>query len=186
MPKDRLSQLTLALRKKMLMRFTRPLEPGWVKGYVLGIGARCLLVALVSDDIWLNGFQCFRLADVREVQVPDEYTSFIEAALAKRKQRTPKKPPVKLDTLEELLLTANRAFPLITIHREKVDPDVCEIGRVTGVSKSHVSLIEIDAAAEWAKKSKEYRLSEITRVDFGGEYEDALHIVGGPPNTPSS
>ena len=181
MPKDQSARLAFALRKKLLMRFTRPLEPGFVKGYVLDIGPRFLLVALVRDNVWLNGFQCFRLSDVRNVQAPDLYISFVEAALKKRGQRLPRKPPVSMDSLEELLLTANRAFPLATIHREKVDPDVCNIGRVIGLTKGRLSLLEIGPDAKWDENPTEFRLSEITRVDFGGDYEEALHLVGGAP-----
>ena len=85
------------------MRLTRPLEPGFLKGYVLDIGPQFLLVALIRDNLWLNGFQCFRLSDVRNVQAPDIYISFVEAALKKRGQRLPRKPPVSMDSLEELL-----------------------------------------------------------------------------------
>ncbi len=163
------------------MRFTRPLEKGWVRGYVLAVVQCFVPVALVSDDIWFNGYQCFRLSDIRNVQVPDKYSSFVEAALRKRGQRRPKKPRVNLDSLGELLTTANQAFPLVTIHVEKTDPAVCYIGRVTGIVNDRASLLEITPDAKWDKHPEEYKLREITRVDFGGDYEEALHLVGGPP-----
>jgi hypothetical protein len=46
-----------------------------------------------------------------------------------------------------------------------------------------VSLLEIGPDAAWDNESETYRLSEITRVDFGGDYEEALHLVGGSPKT---
>jgi len=33
--------------------------------------------------------------------------------------------------------------------------------------------------AEWDVELETYRLSEITRIDFGGDYEDALNLYGG-------
>lgn len=33
--------------------------------------------------------------------------------------------------------------------------------------------------ALWEEKPEIYRLSQITRVSFGGDYETALHLVGG-------
>lgn len=174
-------QLAKAHRNRFLVRFSRPFEPGTVNGYVLGIGPKFFLLALVSDGIRLNGFQCFRLSDVRELCVPDEYAAFHEAALRKRGQRFPKKPSVNLGSLAALLLTAGRAFPLVTIHRENVDRDVCWIGRVTGVRNSRVTLREIGPDALWDDQLGTYRLGEITRVDFGGDYEDALYSVAGAP-----
>ncbi len=83
-----------------------------------------------------------------------------------------------VSSLAELLLTANRAFPLVTIHREKVDRSACWIGRVVDVGKARVTLLEIGPDATWDDRLETYRLSEITRVDFGGDYEDALHLIG--------
>jgi hypothetical protein len=93
----------------------------------------------------------------------------------------PRKPRLKLASLGALLWSANRAFPLVTIHREKVDPDVCHIGRITALKNNRVSLLEIGPDALWDKEISDYSLKEITRVDFGGDYEKALHLVGGAP-----
>lgn len=87
MPKKQ-SQLTLARRDQVIVRFTRPFEKGLVKGYVIDIGPEFFLVALVSDAIRFNGFQCFRLADVRKLQVPCKYAAFAEAALKKLRSKS--------------------------------------------------------------------------------------------------
>jgi hypothetical protein len=180
MPQHR-TQLAVALRDKVLVTFTRPFEEGSVHGFVFDIGPKFFLVALVSDAMRFDGFQCFRLSDVRNLQVPGKYAAFAEAALKKRGERIPRKPRVVTTRLPKLLLTANKAFPLITIHREQVDPDVCHIGRLADMTNSHVSLREIGPDGAWDDKLKTYRLTEITRVDFGGDYEEALHLVGGLP-----
>jgi hypothetical protein len=173
----------MALENKLIIRFTRPLESGFVLGYVLDIGPHFFLVAIVDSGIRFDGFKCFRLSDVRELEMPYKYTAFTEGAIKKRGERLPTKPRVSLASLEELLLSASKAFGLVTIHRERVDPDVCWIGRVVGISKGRVNLIEIDPDAHWSKKPKTYRLSEITHVDFGGDYEKALQLVGGEAPT---
>src|SRR5271156_3948560 len=172
------SQLALARRKKLLVRFASVLERGTVNGYVLDIGPQFFLIALVSDGLRPNGFQCYRLADIRKLQVPDKFAEFHEAMLKKRGTRFPKKLRVDVSSAEKLLRTANRAFPLITIHREKVDAGVCSIGRVADLGKGRVTLLEIGPDASWDNELETYRLSEITRVDFGGDYENALQLIG--------
>jgi hypothetical protein len=72
-------------------------------------------------------------------------------------------------------------FPLLTIHRERVDPDVCWIGKIEDIRQGQVSLLEINPDAKWDRKPTSYSLSEITTIEFGGEYERALHLVGGSP-----
>jgi hypothetical protein len=174
------SQLAEAMRTRRLVRFSRRFETSPVRGYVLDVGRTFFLLALVSDRLWFDGFECFRVADVSNVR-PDPYTDFARAALRKRGERIPRKPRVSVTRTDELLVSAGRAFPLVTIHLEEVDPDVCWIGRVLDVRRGRVSLLEIDPAARWKSRPNDYRLSEITRVSFGGDYEDALHLVGGDP-----
>src|SRR5262245_14592326 len=112
------SRLTAALHNRLLVKFTRPFEDGSVKGYVLDIGPQFLLMAIVEACTRFNGFQCLRLSDVRELEVPDRYAAFAEAALKKRRVRMPRKPAVSVASIQDLLISASRAFPLVTIHRE--------------------------------------------------------------------
>lgn len=120
------------------------------------------------------------MTDVSNIRA-DEYAQFVESALRKRGEIIPAKPPVALTSIEKLLESANRAFPLLTIHREEINPNVCHIGRVVGVGNGKVSLLEIGPDAKWDKQPTNYQLIEITRVNFGGDYEGALHLVGGAP-----
>ncbi|MGA2051297.1 MAG: hypothetical protein ABSG96_26710 [Terracidiphilus sp.] len=176
------TQLTEAMRKKMLVKFWSPFEPGSAYGYVLDIGPRFFLLGLIGDEVRFNGFQCMRLADVRQLRVPDPNATFIVAALRKRGEVIEKKPKINLNGVPQLLKSAQRLFPLVTIHQERVDPDSCKIGRVVGFSDSDVYLLEIGPDAIWEEQPTGIPLREITRVDFGGGYEDALYIVGGDPD----
>lgn len=177
----KLELLTGALQSKCPIKFWNPYDSGSTHGYVLGIGPRFFLLALIDDNLRFNGFQCLRISDLRRLQVPDPYEKFLVAALHKRNQKIKRKPDIKLDSLPDLLRSANRAFPLVTIHRERVKPDECWIGKVVDVNKDHLFLLQIDADAIWEDNPRKYLLSEITRVDFGGGYEEALHLVGGGP-----
>ncbi|SPF44254.1 conserved hypothetical protein [Candidatus Sulfopaludibacter sp. SbA4] len=126
------------------------------------------MLAPVSDRIRCDGFECIRCADVKDLR-PDPYATFVETALKKRSERRPKKPRVSVGSIEELLLSAGRAFPLVTIHREQVDLEVCWIGRVQGIDRGRLSLLEIGPDAKWEDSPEEYRVAEITRVNFGGD-----------------
>lgn len=180
--KARRSERLARVGKNVLVEFTRPVEDESVVGYVLATGPRFFLLALVEDNARFNGFQCLRLQDVRNLQVPAKHARFTEAALKLRGERRPRTPDVSVSTVQDLLKTASQAFPLITIHREMMAPDICHIGYVVAVSNSEVSLLEIGPDAEWDDEPESYRIKEITRVDFGGVYEEALILVGGPGN----
>jgi hypothetical protein len=155
-------------------------------GYVLDVGPQFFLLALVDENIRFNGFLCLRLKDVRHLEIPPTYAAFIEAALNRRGERTPKNPGVKVGSVQELLGTAGRAFPVITIHREAIDPSVCRIGRLVELTDDSLSLLEIGPDACWDEAPLRYRTREITRIDFGGGYEEALVLVGGIQKRPTT
>ena len=152
------------------------------RGYVLDIGPVFFLIALVSDRIWFDGFECFRIGDALGIRY-DPYTGFVEAALAGRGEQKPAGPDVSLASLTELLLSSNNAFPLVTIHHEESDPDVCHIGCVISVGPDRVFLHEISPDATWEESPTGHPLEGITRVNFGGDYENALHLVGSSLQT---
>jgi hypothetical protein len=133
-----------SLDSSTLVRFTRPFEKGAVMGYILAAGPCFFLLALVDDNIRFNGFQCFRLQDVRNFRaIAGKKGSFIESALRLRGLRKPRCPRVNIQSTRELLETAGRLFPLITIYRERIAPDVCHIGIVMSVSDVEVSLLKL-------------------------------------------
>lgn len=169
---------------RKLVRFERKFKEYSTSGYVLDLGTKFFLLTLVSDRLRFDGFEVFRVSDVRRL-VPDAYAEFAERALDLRGERIPSKPDIDLSGIDELLTTAGSAFPLITIHRENVDAEVCWIGRVLKAEKGKLSLLEIGPDAEWDEEPTTYHTSEITRLSFGGDYEGALHLVGGEPQGPN-
>jgi len=180
MQKSLSSRLKGFMLSRSLVRFSRRFEKGTVHGYVLDVGPQFFLLALVSDRIWYDGFECFRIFDVIKLR-PDPYEPFVEQALRARGEKWPGKPRISLKNIHELVLTAGRAFPLVAIHREKIDPDVCWIGRIVEVTPELVKILELGPDAVWETTLEEYWLKEITHVNFGGDYENALYLVSGEP-----
>lgn len=158
----------------------RRFEQSSIRGYVLDIGPEWFLLSLVSDRIRYDGFECFRLEDIQAVR-PDPYAKFVETALAKRGEQRPPKPPVNVENIDQLLLSAGRAFPLVAVHLERMKSDACWIGQVTNIERRRLSLLEINPDATWDEEPREHRIEDITRVSFGGDYENALYLVGGEP-----
>jgi len=183
--KQAIQELASAPRK-VLVRFSRPFDVGSTEGYILDAGAEFFLMALVDDTIHFDGFLCLRYKDIRKLQAPAKFETFIAAALKQRGERIAKPPSVSLASISDLLLTAATNFPLVTIHREKADPEVCHIGRIAGLSKKQVALLEIGPDAIWHEAPTLYSLKEITQIGFGGGYEDALFLVGGEPDSATS
>ncbi len=162
-----------------LVRIKRRLEESPLRGYVLAAGSDHVLMAVVSDRIRYDGFTCLRRVDLKSVK-DDPYAEFAEEALRRRGTQRPPTPALSLESTRTILESASILFPLLTIHREKADPDVCHIGKVVATNRSRVELLEIDPRAHWHKTATSIALKGITRIDFAGDYEDALALVGGP------
>src|SRR5512134_2681629 len=102
MPTKRAAKLVDAMHRREFIRFSRLFESSKIRGYVLDVGPQFFLLALVSDRIWFDGFECFRINDVKNLR-PDPYAPFAEAALKKRGERQRRKPRVGVANIEELL-----------------------------------------------------------------------------------
>jgi len=166
------------MKHGQLVRIRRRFEEFDVRGYAYAIGPKFFLLALVSDRLWFDGFECFRIKDTLNIEA-DKYTEFVEAALRKRGEEKPQAPVVDMESIERIMLTASEAFPLLTLHMEKKAPDVCYIGNIQNVENKKVNMLCIRPDAEWEKTPNVFPLNKITRVNFGGDYEEALHLVGG-------
>lgn len=168
--------LNTALHEKTLISFERRFESGNVSGYVLAVGSKFFVLALVSDRVRYDGYECFRIADVRKPR-PHPFSSFVEAALRLRHEVRPQYR-IEVSSLERLLASAADAFPIITIHDEIRYPESCWIGRVKKIQRGVVSLLHIKPDASWEKEPTDHNLGDITRVNFDGDYERALQLVG--------
>jgi hypothetical protein len=180
MPKATPSQVARAKSKRTLVRFESPFGHSSVRGYVLDTGPQFFLVAVVSDRIRFDGFECFRVGDVGDLR-PDPHRAFVESALQIRGEQIPVKARVSLASIEELLLSASREAPLVVVHCEEMDPGVCWIGRILSIKRGRLSLLGISPEAQWHEEPDIFRLDQVTRVSFGGDYEAALYLVGGEP-----
>ena len=132
-------------------------------------------------NVYLNGFVALRLADVKKVKRGGGPDFFLGKALVTRGQWPPTGADVDLDDLAELVRSAAEVAPLVTLHIEADDPTVCFIGRPVRFTSRSVHLLQITPEAEWDGEPTRWKFSDVTRVDFGGKYEEALSLIGGTP-----
>ncbi len=168
--------------------FRGNLEDGWADGYVAAIGKDYFALSLIDKSIRFDGFNCFRFKDITTCIVPAPHADFLEAALKKRKDKRPKHEALDLSSLASLILSAAVQFPSLTVHFESEEVRVCHIGKPLTVGDDHMLMLEVTPDGTWETSPQLHDLSQITRVDFGGAYEEALLLVAGRPpgRTPRS
>lgn len=167
--------LEKAYSEQAIVRVSRRRVSWKTYGWVVGLGEEWVLVQ-VYDDAQPKGWSAFRVRDIRSVTEDD---SIVPRALAFWGEVPRTFPELDLTILPTLLGSAHHHFPLVTVHFERTDPTVCYIGRVARLGKRAVSLCEIGTDASWDTKLHKHYYRTITRVDFGGRYEEALWLFGG-------
>jgi hypothetical protein len=151
-------------------------------GFVVGLGEGWLLLHWLDPSIFLNGYTALPLDDVDEVAPRTADESVAVTALAQRGVRPVPLPEIVLDDVPALLASVERRFPLVSVYRDRADPGVCVIGRVAHLGEESFILRQVSPAGRW-DDSGGYRYDDVTRIDFGGGYEDALALVAGEPTS---
>lgn len=152
-----------------------------VDGFVTGIGAAWVALAKLDDGLRADGWSVLRLGDIKSVSIDPDPDCFEVKALRARSLWPPTPTDVALDEVVALLRSAARADSVTTVFVEDDRPGVCWIGAVLSVDEQTLRLLEIDPQGEWRRKPRAFDLQDITRIDFGGGYEEALRLVAGPP-----
>ena len=175
-------RLEKALKKQSLIRVARSIRRSdHIDGFVVAIGKTWVLLANLDHRIHLDGYVALRIEDVSKVDRRGGPETFVGRALAARGEWPPVSVDVELDEIAGLIRTAAAVAPLVTLHIEVEDPTVCFIGRPLRISRKSVRLLEINPQAEWWDQSTKWSFADVTRLDFGGGYEEALALIGGDP-----
>jgi hypothetical protein len=145
-------------------------------GFVVGVGRELVLLHEIDPGAFMNGYRAFRLSDVREADALDPDESFLARASHILALEPVPRPAVVLDSLAQLILTAQQDYPLIALHVDWTDPGACYIGRAHAIDDGVVELHTLSPAARW-DETEAYRVEDITHVSFGDAYMHALAVV---------
>ncbi|MBD8058082.1 hypothetical protein IC607_03765 [Cellulomonas sp. JH27-2] len=151
-----------------------------IDGFVVTIGTHWVVLQRLSDRVTFDGWTLLRLKDVQAVSIEVDADAFEIKALKARGQWPPVSPDLDADDVADAIRSAARMSPLVTVHDEFARPDVCWIGAVRSVGSRKVHLVEVSPRARWAKDRSRFALADITRLDVGAGYEEALYLAAGP------
>jgi hypothetical protein len=164
---------------EMLKRIGRSSSNDDVEGFVLGVGERWVLVAVLSDSICIDGFAVFPREDVRDVDDRADKMRFVRRALVLQREWPPPRPAVRLDLDDTAAMMRSIAAiaPVMTVFTERIDDDVCFVGVPMNVTCSSVDLREIRYDATWSPDLSPWRFDDITRIEFADRYSGIIYAV---------
>lgn len=154
-----------------------------VTGFVADFSDSLILMHRLDwDTFQLNGYTVIREDEVSQYRFFDkaEHWQFRAVRLNRIVPRHPVN--ISIASLAELLTSIAQRYPLVTVHPERTKPDVCYIGSVNSVAERTVTIEDLNCNAEWTGPRR-LKLADITMIDFGGGYEEALARTA--PNRPT-
>ncbi len=143
---------------------------------MVGVSRELVLIHELSDEMHLDGYSTIRVKDIKRYRTLDDYDYFANRALRLRKQTPRPLRNISLSGFPSLIRSLRSRFPLFVIHEEAVDDQICFIGKASKMTKRSIILKEMDPGAKW-EGMRNHRLRNITRIGFGGNYEQALWMV---------
>jgi hypothetical protein len=154
-----------------------------IDGFVVAATDAWTAIAVCADTIDLDGYAVVRTKGIRRLKRLDRRMAFVESVLRARNEWPPR-PAMTLETTmldHEIIAALAAAFPLTSLYTEGKRLTECYIGQLREGNAETITLLQVDKAGLWDSDPTKYRLADVTRIDVGGRYEDALQIVSGPP-----
>lgn len=171
--------LRRAKKAQGLARIDRsPRNAHRIVGFVVGVGKKWAIVAATADGGHFDGYVAIRVKDITNVW---KDTSF-EGRFARTLPEWPPQCPGGLD-LERtgtLIKGLGALAPLIGIEQERrYKSAMTWIGALHDVNDGRVWLHEVRPDATWEDYVAGYKLTRVTKVSLGNQYQRALSVMAG-------
>ena len=141
-----------------------------------------MLTEFVTDRYNLDGYRCIRKRDISAVSEEFPRKDFIQRAL-RCKGIQSSSPNIELvDDIPIMLRQISSVYGIVTLHRELVCPTECEIGKLIETDDDTYVLDWITPNGEWKTDNRRFLFADVTRIDWGDEYSQALVIVNADRN----
>jgi hypothetical protein len=151
------------------------------EGFLVAASDAWLVLHQVSDRLDLDGYACFRSQDVTGLSATARRLEVVRRALAMKTLKPIDPGALDLSSTRSLLDSIQATHGVPVIHRERRDPQVCEIGRIRLDAEQTYTLHWLSPDAGWEPDDRVFRYDDVTRIGFGGGYESTLAALAGPP-----
>jgi hypothetical protein len=174
---DETGDLLSLMESRELVNVRGPAEYYDTIGYVAGVGSHWWLIQIVDSHGAADGFRAIRLGTVETVEPVEEVSSFLPRLLEARPLAADV-PDVGLGNARQVLQATRSPAALIYLVTDDMEPGAFWIGQIADLDDAGVLLEKVSPVGTWAG-SEHFRYEAITRIGFGGSYEDALGAAVG-------
>lgn len=148
-------------------------------GFVVAITDQWIVLQDLVESVYLDAVAFLRLDHVTRVMVHENH-SYVGRAVAGLGV-----PLVEFDcpphsTVGDLLRSVEQRAELVCIYLETRDDYRLLIGRILRIGEKRPDLHFIGRDGLWSRFAESWKLKDITRIEFGGRYIQALEKFGEP------
>lgn len=174
--RSRLSRSMGELLPVGISRRCAPNEP--VDGIVLDLADEWVLLAVLRDGGYFNGFTVLRVADISTVNSKKTFIPFLHSHQPWPPARP--KEPIDLTGPASFLADVARTATVVGLWTEVRQPDMLWIGAPVEWGKKSAWVLTIDPNATWEDLMIKVKFKHLTRVDFSDDYINAVLELAGP------
>jgi hypothetical protein len=158
-----------------LINFKRKGYDDPIDGIVVDYNNEYTLINTVDSNIHLDGYAVVSNESISSYKVYHD-KDFLKKALKVQGLKCQKIKGVDLSNWVNVIKSVNNLYPLVALHRELIDNTICFIGSLAKCTEKTVSLKLINSSSE-IEREKRFNLKDITKVEFGGNYERCLWLL---------
>jgi len=166
-----------AMAKGRLFEYQRAVLGSEIeKGFVVGIGRKWVLIHVLDRGVRLNGYHAIRERDITRARLSAD--KFRVRFLAIDNQSGVAPEGIALDRTRDLLRTSTKRSRIVGVNTEYDDEPIRYIGAARNFGNRRFALKGVTTKAKWEPSNgRNYRYSEVSRIDFDNDYMRALLAV---------
>jgi len=141
-----------------------------VYGFVVDANDDLLLVHFFDSEAFcLTGYEVLRQRDIRSYCFFDDPRYWRFRALRRLKIRPTAPVGISLASIQELLASVTKRYPLLSVHHESRDRHVTYVGPIISMGKRTFTIEDANYYGEWTGPRRT-RYEDVTRVCFDSGY----------------
>lgn len=173
-------RLDLSLSSRRIATVVRDkFEIDMTDGFVIAVTDHWVVLHALDDGVYLDDIVMLRLQDVSGVLFRDD-NAYHHRAVAGMSDAI---AAFGFDAgvgAADLLKAVSPEGDILAIHLETLKGEPLVIGRVIRLRRKSFELHYVGRDGVWAKDAERWRYRDITRIEFGGRYLQALNRFADP------
>lgn len=141
-------------------------------GFISDFNDDFLLLEHYNEDGFYNGIIIFRRLDITRLKWDNNNINSTFKLIERHKPS--ELASIKIDTIENILKTVEVTFKHVNIHVQNIDSDWAIIGQIQGIDNETVVFKEFGTMSTLDRGMLMISVTDITRIDAGGLYENNL------------